>query len=133
MNPGKCAVTPMTKHCGAQYHDEMAGRQYDEWEMAGQKVQIKKKHKYLGIVLSGDTSHKAFRRERVAKVTQMKQKIRTVREALGESIALEYVDSIAMPKITYGAEIVNMKAEIVNNTNTQKKQGYNTQGYMGNV
>ena len=119
VNPGKCAVIPMTKHCDAQYNDELAGKQFSEWEMAGQKVQIKKKHKYLGIVLSGDTSHKAFMRERDAMVIQMKQKIRSVREALGESIALEYVDSIAMPKITYGAELVNVKAEKLMSWQTQ--------------
>ena len=70
----------MTKHCEAQYDDELAGKQFSEWEMAGQKVKIKKKHKYLGIVLSGDTSDKACMRERDAMVVQMKQKIVSKRQ-----------------------------------------------------
>ena len=84
-----CAFSPSRnlRELQEQYDDETGGKQLSAWGMAGQRVQLKRKHKYLGIILSGDTVHRAFTKERDAMVVQAKQKVRAMREQLGEAIA----------------------------------------------
>ena len=121
VNPTKCAIIPMSKHCTKQYDKDCAenGKQYGVWHINGEKVQMKAKHKYLGIVLSNDINHHGYKDAKSAMVIQMKSKVKMVLKTLGERMALDFCDTVLMPKITYGAEMLKITREKINQWQVQ--------------
>ena len=96
----------MSKHCTKQYDKECAekGKQYGLWQINGEQVQMRAKHKYLSIVLSNDINHHKYKDAKSAMVIQMKSKVKMVLRTPGERMALDFCDTILMLRITYGAE-----------------------------
>ena len=80
---------------------------------------MKAKHKYLGIVLSNDINHHGYKDAKSAMVIQMKSKVKMALRTLGERMALDFCDTVLMPKITYGAEMLKITKEKINQWQVQ--------------
>ena len=99
------------QHCEIRYEegkDELNSPA--PWILQGTTVNTKRKHKYLGILLSADICFKSVIAERDAMVIQLKSKVIAVRETMGESMAMLYIDTVLKPMILYGMELITVPA-----------------------
>jgi hypothetical protein len=114
VNASKCAILPMSPHCTIKYSEEEGLEDTlnmaPPWKLQGTTVNTKRKHKYLGILLSAEISFKGVISERDAMVIQLKSKVIAVRETMGESMAMLYIDTVLKPMILYGMELITTPA-----------------------
>ena len=106
VNAGKCAIIPVSKHCLCTMGD--CDYCESQWELDETYIQMKKKHKYLGVTLGTNITFNDYIKEKTAIVIQSKPKVSLIREKLGEGMAMWYVQSVLMPKILYCAEIIKI-------------------------
>ena len=70
-------------------------------------------------MLSNDINHHGYKDAKSAMVIQMKSKVKMVLKTLGERMALDFCDTVLMPKITYGAEMLKITKEKINQWQVQ--------------
>ena len=100
INVKKSNVVPVSKFCTVSGETSCG-----IWNINGVSIPIKKKHKYLGVLLGAGNVSQDIVKEKGAVVIQTKGRVASVRKLMGESIAQVYVDEVVTPSVLYAMEM----------------------------